>query len=289
MGTYILDVNGDGGRYSSHVLRQDFYTWLIEKNISANDIKWDFDEYIKKWSKKKTIIYSVSDELTNNEFNGPSLSKNTSIEVVDEDSGDVMFSSKMDKNSLEKYHIEISNVQEGIKSLVNGTKVIVESGSQGDVYIIYKLEIDSDFDPSKLVIETREIDDNVLVSSINYDDDSSNMDLEDSGYDDKGCSPEYVVVENGIDPKKPHTFNDSECSNWFDISIKPIRDGYYEVKKYDEEVSPILLKWKKNSFYRQQEDHKYDKNWNIKSTKIIDVEVPFTDISCWRGLKKEIK
>ena len=285
MGTYTLDVSGDGSRYSYCVLRQDFYSWLIENEISANDIKWDFDEYIKKWSKKKTDVYSVSDELTNNEFNGPSLSQSTSLEVIDDDSGKIVFSTKLDKKSLEKYQIKVSR-SEGRNSFVNGTKLIVETGSQGDVYLNYRLETDSDFDPSKLVIEFYESDDDALIVNIDYKDTNSDINIEDTGYDDKGCSPEYVVVDNEIEPEKSHSFNDSKCSDWFDISIKPIRNGFYEVKKCDEEVSPILLKWKKNSFYRQQEDHKYDKNWNIKSTKIIDIEVPYSDVSCWRGLKK---
>ncbi|MCF8194588.1 MAG: hypothetical protein K9J38_01185 [Polynucleobacter sp.] len=258
-------------------------------DISAEDIKWDFDEHIKKWSKKNIKIYSVSDELSNNEFNGSSLSKDTVIEVVDEDTGQEVFSTTLDKESLEKYYIKISNTKRGINSLVNGTKVIVETGSQGDVNVQFKLETDTKFDPSKLVIETYEIDDDVLINNIEYKDTSSNIDFEDIGYDDKGCTPEYVVVENGITSKNPHSFKNTECSDWFDISIKPKRNGFYEVKKCDEEVNTVLLKWNGKNFVREQEDYDLNKKYKKINIRMVDVIVPFHDIVSWRGLNKEVK
>lgn len=289
MGTYILEVKGDGGRYGSCLLRQDFYSWLIENNISANDIKWEFDEIIKNWDKKGVEINSVYDELSNNEFNGLSLSEESEIEVTDEDTNEVVFSTKLDKKSLEKYHIKSSISYYKTDSYINGTKLIIESGLQGDVYIRYQIETESDFDPSKLILEGYEIDDDVLITHIEYDDSDSDMNHEDSGYDDKGCSPEYVVVENGIEPKKLHSFPDNQCTDWFDIKIKPTRNGFYEVKKCDEQIETVMLKWKVNRFYYEKEEHKFDKKKKeFFVTRYKDVEVSFNDIIYWRGLIYQI-
>ena len=97
----------------------------------------------------------------------------------------------------------------------------------------------------------------------------------------------FFYISKGSRPKSPHKFHKKDCTKWFEMSQRPARDGFYEVKKCDEEISPVLLKWNKDRFYCQKEDHEYDKDWNIKSTKTVDVEVPLTDISCWRGLKKQ--
>ena len=285
MGSYIIDVHGDGARYSHCALRQDFYSWLIENNISAYDIKWEFDEIIKNWTNKQVEIYPVEDQLSNNEFNGPGLSEYTTIEVVDKETDEIVFSTKLDKKSLEKYKITTSISSYRTDTFINGSKLIIETGSQGDVYLIYKLETEFDFDPSKLVIEANEIDDDALIINLDYEDSNSDINNEDSGYDDKGCSPEYVVVENGFDPQKPHSFLEGQCTDWFGITVKPIRNGFYEAKKCDEQVESVMLKWNSKAFYRQEERRQYDKNWNVKSTKIVDVQVPNHDIVKWRGLK----
>ncbi|NBR15226.1 MAG: hypothetical protein EBU01_11720, partial [Crocinitomicaceae bacterium] len=120
---------------------------------------------------------------------------------------------------------------------------------------------------------------------IEYDDSDSDMNHEDSGYDDKGCSPEYVVVENGVEPKKPHSFPDSQCTEWFNVKIKPTRNGFYEVKKCDEQIETVLLKWKGKKFYYGEEEHKFDKKKKeFVVTGYKDVEVSFNDIIYWRGL-----
>ena len=91
-----------------------------------------------------------------------------------------------------------------------------------------------------------------------------------------------------MESKLPHPFNVSQLTSWFDKNNMPVRNGLYEVKKCDEEVGSILLKWKGKAFFMEEEVHKYDKNWDLKSIKIVDVEVPFRDIFCWRGLRDKI-
>ena len=141
------------------------------------------------------------------------------------------------------------------------------------------------FDPSKLNIEYTSMNGIKIITGISYE--GGEIINQESDTTNKGTDLR-IEVSKGVESKLPHPFNVSQLTSWFDKNNMPVRNGLYEVKKCDEEVGSILLKWKGKAFFMEEEVHKYDKNWDLKSIKIVDVEVPFRDIFCWRGLRDKI-
>ena len=49
------------------------------------------------------------------------------------------------------------------------------------------------------------------------------------------------------------------------MDIKPLRNGFYEVKKCDEDIGSVLLKWDGRMFCKQEKENEYDKKNKLKS------------------------
>ena len=285
MKTYKIIIQPYGVRYLISTVRQDLYKWLKEHNIEIEEYmesykELDIPKHMKPNFDEDDEYSSWSEDFGCEEYTGISLSKSCRIEVYDSD--DIVWSSTLDIKTLKKNGVQIDETVNSLNSPVEGTIFFVGEYNSKD-YTEYELKTKEEFNPKLLKIETDNINDEIFITQVEYGEDD--LDWVEGGGEDKGWSF-FFHVSTGSKQKSLHSFRDKDCTEWFETSFKPTRDGIYEVRKCDEEVSPILLKWKKNSFYRQQEDHKYDKNWNIKSTKLIDIEVPYGDISCWRGLKK---
>jgi hypothetical protein len=286
--TYKIIIQPYGVRYLISTVRQDLYQWLREHNIDIKEYmesykELDIPKYMKPDFDEDDEYSSWSEDFGCEEYTGISLSNSCRIEVFD--NNDIIWSSPLDKKSLKRYGVQVDETVNSLNSPVGGTIFFVGEYNSKD-YMEYELKTNDVFNPKLLTLATDNINDEIFITNVEYK--KGDVDWSDGGGEDKGWSF-FFHISKGPNAKSPHPYDGSQCTEWFNIKTLPTKNGFYEVKKCDEEVSSILLKWKKNSFYRQQEDHKYDKNWNIKSTKIIDVEVPFTDISCWRGLKKEIK
>jgi hypothetical protein len=183
---------------------------------------------------------------------------------------------------------KIKNIESESESKVDDLPLgsIVFSGViyEGSSYS-YDIETEELFDPKNLSIKYSVINDIEVITSIDYE--GGEIDSQDSDTTNKGTDL-TIEISKGKKSKLPHLFQLRNLTSWFGKDIKPLRNGYYEVKKCDEDIGSVLLKWDGRMFCKQEKENKYDKNWKIISTKIIDVEVPSHDILSWRGLNKSV-
>jgi hypothetical protein len=283
--TYKIILQPYGARYLISTVRQDLYQYLKKHDIEVEDYmesykELDIPKYMKPNFDENDEYSSWSEDFGCEEYTGICLSNSCRIEVYDDN--DVIWSSPLDIKSLKKCGIQVEDSENSLNLSVAGTIFFVGQYNSKD-FIEYELKTKDKFNPKLLKFETDNVNDDIFITNVEYGEDD--LDWLDGGGEDKGWSFFFHVSE-GQKAKTPHPYRDSECTNWFNIDNLPVKNGFYEVKKCDEQIQTELMKWNGRSFLKQVEDRKYDKNWNIKSIKMIDEEVPFSDISCWRGMIK---
>jgi len=284
--TYKIIIQPYGVRYLISTVRQDLYQWLKEHNIEIEEYmesykELDIPKYMKPNFDEDDEYSSWSEDFSCEEYTGISLSNSCRIEVYDNE--DIVWSSPLGIKTLKKHGVQVDETVNSLNSPVEGTIFFVGEYNSKD-YTEYELKTKQEFNPKLLKIETDNINDEIFITHVEYGEDD--LDWVEGGGEDKGWSF-FFHISKGPQSKSPHSYPDSECTNWFDIKNLPTKKGFYEIKKCDEQIESELVKWNDINFLKQVENHKYDKDWNIKSTKIIDVEVPFTDIFSWRGLKSQ--
>jgi len=286
MATYKVVMSGTSAIAVLTQLRQDTYMFLQERDLGMSDYvsDWDNDmkmpEYMKPFP--PDTWWQRDEGYHNAEAEGILFDSGNDITVEDEDFNTIWESKLNEKDLKNQIHKIESESKSKVDDFPFGSIVFVGTVYEGSTYS-YEIETDEDFDPKNLLIKYSDINGIKVITSIDYE--GGEIDNYESDTSNKGTDL-TIEISRGKKSELPHKFNLSELTPWFDKNVKPIRDGFYEVKKCDEEIGSVLLKWNKSKFYRQEEKHKYDKSWKIISTKLVDVEVPFHDIVYWRGLSK---
>jgi hypothetical protein len=287
MATYKISLSGSSAIVVLTRIRQDTYGFLQKRNLDMNDYVTDWDnemgmpDYMKPFPSEGW--WHLDEGYHDVGVEGILFDENNNLDVEDE-TFNTVWDSELNKNALinKIRGIKVSSKND-VDDFTNGSVVFVGEIYEGSTYT-YEVETSEKFDPKKLTIEYSIVSGNKIVSSIDYV--GGEIINQDSDTTNKGT---YLRIEisNGKKPKPLHSFKLSELTPWFNQDLYPIRNGIYEVLKCDEEIKPVLLKWKDSKFYRQDEKREYEKNWNVISTKLIDIEVPFHDIVSWRGLTKK--
>lgn len=284
MATYKVEMSGRSAITVLTKLRQDTYKFLQERNLEMGDYVTDWDNEMQMPEHMKPFPpdtwWRLDEGYHDDGAEGILFDSSNDIAVKDEDFNTVWKSNlniKDLKNKINKVEIESKSK---VDDFSFGSIVFVGTVYEGSTYS-YEIETDEDFDPKNLLIQYSDINGIKVITSIDYE--GGVIDKYESDTSNKGTDL-TIEISKGKKSELPHKHNLSELTPWFDKKIKPMRDGFYEVKKCDEEIGSVLLKWNKNKFYRQKEERKYDKSWKIISKKLVHVDVPFHDIVCWRGL-----
>jgi len=287
MATYRVELSGGSAIAVLTRIRQDTFAFLQKQNLDMNDYVTDWDnemgmpDYMKPFPPDSW--WQLDEDYHYDEAEGILFDEGNSITIEDEDFNNIWESTldeKILKNKIKKIEIDSESK---VDDFPYGSIVFVGVVYEGSTYS-YVIETNESFDPKKLSIKYSSINGTKVVTSIDYEDgevDSDGSDTTNKGTDLK------IEISKGKKPEPLHLFKSSELTPWFNKKIHPIRKGIYEVLKCDEEITPVLLKWKNSKFYKEEEEHCYDENWKLISVKLIDVEVPFHDIVSWRGLTKK--
>ena len=288
MPTYKISLSGQSAIAVLTQLRQDTFTFLQERNLDMNDYVTDWDNEMKMPEHMKPFPpdswWYLGEGYHYDGAEGILFNSGNNISVEDEDFNKI-WESTLDEKILKN---KIKNIESESESKVDDLPFgsIVFSGViyEGSTYS-YDIETEELFDPKNLSIKYSVINDIEVITSIDYE--GGEIDSQDSDTTNKGADL-TIEISKGKKSKLPHSFQLRNLTSWFDKNIKPMRNGFYEVKKCDEVIGSVLLKWDGKMFCKQEKENKYDKNWKIISTKIIDVEVPSHDIVSWRGLKNKL-
>lgn len=287
MANYRVELSGGSAIAVLTRIRQDTYAFLQERNLDMSDYVTDWDnemgmpDYMKPFP--PDTWWQLDEGYHDDGAEGIIFDEGNNITIEDEDFNNVWESTldeKILKNKIKKIEIESESK---VDDFPYESIVFVGVVYEGSTYS-YDIQTEESFDPKKLSIKYSVINGTKVVTSIDYE--GGEVDRDGSDTTNKGADL-TIEISKGKKSELPHKFKLSELTPWFDKNKNPIRNGFYEVKKCDEEIGSVLLKWKDSKFYRQDEERKYDKNWNVVSTKMIDVEVPFHDIVSWRGLIKK--
>lgn len=285
MQTYKLILQPYGARYLTSTIRQDLFQWLKNNDIEVETYMESYKELnIPKHMRPnydEDEYSSWSEDFRCQEDTGICLSESCRIEVYGED--DVIWSSDLDPINLKKHGIKFDEPDDYLNSEDEGTIFFVGEYNSKD-YMEYEIESDGEFDPKHLEFETMNINGVVFITSVNYH--GADINFIDGGGEDKGWSF-FFHLSKGSKAKSPHLFKEDECTKWFDVKTLPSIKGQYEVKKCDEEVANVMLKWDGKSFNKTVEKYDYDKKFNKINVRFKDEIVPLTDILLWRGLKKK--
>ena len=288
MPTYKISLSGRSAIVVLTQLRQDAFLFLQERNLDMSDYVTDSDNEMKMPEYMKPFPpdswWYLDEGYHHDGAEGILFDSGNDITVEDEDFNTI-WESNLDEKILKN---KIKNIESESESKVDDLPFgsIVFSGVvyEGSTYS-YDIETEELFDPKNLSIKYSVVNGTKVITSIDYE--GGEIDSQDSDTTNKGADL-TIEISKGKKPKPPHSFKLNNLTSWFDKNIKPIRNGVYEVKKCDEDIGSVLLKWDGRMFCKQEKENKYDKNWNIISTKIIDVEVPSHDIVSWRGLNNKL-
>jgi hypothetical protein len=284
MAIFKISMSGRSAIAVLTQIRQDTYQFLQDRNLDMSDYVTDWGnqmqmpEYMRSFEPESW--WHLDDGYHFDGIEGILFDESNDVTVEDENY-DTVWESELTNSHLAK---KIQKIKIGSSSRVDdlpyGSIVFFGVVYEGSTYS-YDIETEEDFDPKKLTIEYSAIEGIKVVTGVDYE--NGEVVNQESDTTNKGADL-TIVISKGNKPKPCHNYEESMLTPWFEKNIKPFRNGLYEVKKCDEEISSVLLKWKNKGFFREEEKHEYDKNWDVVSTKLIDVEVPFHDIVCWRGL-----
>ena len=288
MPTYKISLSGRSAIAVLAQLRQDTFLFLQERNLDMSDYVNDLDNEMKMPEYMKPFPpdswWYLDEGYHHDGAEGILFNSGNDITVEDEDFNTI-WESTLDEKILKN---KIKNIESESESKVDdlpfGSVVFSGVVYEGSTYS-YDIETEELFDPKNLSIKYSVINDTKIITSIDYE--GGEIGSQDSDTTNKGTDI-TIEISKGKKPKPPHLFSLNKLTPWFGMDIKPLRNGFYEVKKCDEDIGSVLLKWDGRMFCKQEKENEYDKNWKIISTKIIDVEVPSHDIVGWRGFKNKL-
>ena len=236
MPTYKISLSGRSAIAVLTQLRQDTFLFLQERNLDVSDYVTDSDNEMKMPEYMKPFPpdswWYLDEGYHHDGAEGILFNSGNDITVEDEDF-DTIWESTLDEKILKN---KIKNIESESESKIDDLPFgsIVFSGVvyEGSTYS-YDIKTEELFDPKNLSIKYSVINGTQVITSIDYE--GGEIDSQDSDTTNKGTDLE-IEISKGKKPKPPHSFNLNNLTSWFDKNIKPIRNGFYEVKKCDEDI-----------------------------------------------------
>lgn len=325
--TYQLLIQGYGGECYAGRVDRKIYDYFKEQKI-------DMDEYASSWDEFEGMPREMQPFSPGAPFecdsmfhaSGAELSDLNSIEVYDENS-DVHWECTAGLNDLEDKGVTVEEFgSTDFDDLEQGE--VVFWGGQGEKGCFFdgEIHLTQPFDPAKLKIVYETCDGWSIINYVEYDGEevdgsggysttgkwgeakwilggdeevySETVSAEDR--EDEGLTwDSEPVVANSSETKVP-PMPELPITDWYDVSIKPVRKGEYEVKNTNTPVWPFPATFKATWTGRTWKDSDGDKVENVIAWRGLAIDPnasvefdwsPLPDYECvqcdWSGTVDE--
>jgi hypothetical protein len=233
--TYSIQIWGYGGEYVMGTVDRKIYDYFKSRRLSLSDFAWDSD-YADEHDIPEDMqpfppgSWYECDDMGH--VSGVDRNAGT-LQICDEQGNTVYEVSLENIDGYSDGSPEIGSGDEvWIDSKPAGTPVFVGVSSEKGTFFEGEIPLTAPFDSSKLCISYDEIDGNEIVSMITYD----GEDIDNNGGSTNGKSSDFgFYIAGSQKDGKWERYKDMddivyELTEWFPVTINPVRDGKYEAE-----------------------------------------------------------
>lgn len=227
--TYKIQLWGYGGEHVMGTVDRKIYDYFRNHRLSVPDYAWGSDEYKSVPEDMRPFepgAWFDCDDMGH--INGVDMNAGH-LQILDENENIVY---ERELSSIDGCDVQINTIEEvWVDEKPPGTVVFYGYTSDKGTFFEADIELQTPFDPEKLLIQVSDFDNNEIVIGVEYD----GEELDNYGGDTSGKGSEYAFYIAGSNQGKGYErYRDMDdirygLTDWFPAKIRPVREGKYNV------------------------------------------------------------